>query len=155
QGLEDLQCFVTLPGKYPVVRLTLKYQPLPKVAEGILERDVKTSLDPEIEQEISQQESSERLAARKLFIASDTQGKTDAAPAGNSVSVPPAPAVAGPDSSSGGPSAEKPDVTDKPARGGGRENEIPHGVSTEGEVVDMEAYEAWQQEKQHGTRDEV
>jgi type IV conjugative transfer system coupling protein TraD len=155
QGLEDLQCFVTLPGKYPVVRLTLKYQPLPKVAEGILERDVKTSLDPEIEHEISQQESSERLAARKLFIASDTQGKTDAAPAGNSVSVPPAPAVTGPDSSSTGPTGEKPDVTDKPARGGGRENEIPHGISTDGEVIDMEAYEAWQQEMQHGTRDEV
>lgn len=155
QGLEDLQCFVTLPGKYPVVRLTLKYQPLPKVAEGILERDVKTSLDPEIEQEISQQESSERLAARKLFIPSDTQVKASPAPAGNPVSVPPAPAVIGPDSSSTGPADEKPDVTDKPARGGGRENEIPHGVSTEGEVVDMEAYEAWQQETQHGTRDEV
>lgn len=155
QGLEDLQCFVTLPGKYPVVRLTLKYQPLPKVAEGILERDVKTSLDPEIEQEISQQESSERLAARKLFIPSDTQVKTDPAPAGNPVSVSPAPAVAGPDSSSTGTSGENADVTDKPARGGGRENEIPHGVSTEGEVVDMEAYEAWQQETQHGTRDEV
>ena len=155
QGLEDLQCFVTLPGKYPVVRLTLKYQPLPKVAEGILERDVKTSLDPEIEQEISQQESSERQAARKLFIASDTQVKTDAAPAGNPASVPPAPAVTGPHPSSTGPSGEKPAVTDKPARGGGRENEIPHGVSTEGEVVDMEAYEAWQQETQHSTRDEV
>lgn len=155
QGLEDLQCFVTLPGKYPVVRLTLKYQPLPKVAEGILERDVKTSLDPEIEQEISQQESSERQAARKLFIPSDTQVKSEPAPAGNPVSVPPAPAVTGPHPSSTGPSGEKPAVTDKPARGGGRENEIPHGVSTEGEVVDMEAYEAWQQETQHGTRDEV
>jgi type IV conjugative transfer system coupling protein TraD len=149
QGLEDLQCFVTLPGNYPVVRLRLKYQPLPKVAEGILERDVKTSLDPDIEQEISQQESSERLAARKLFIPSDTQVKTSSAPAGNPVSVPPAPAVTGPHSSSTDPSGEK------PARGGGRENEIPHGVSTEGEVVDMEAYEAWQQEAQHGTRDEV
>lgn len=155
QGLEDLQCFVTLPGKYPVVRLTLKYQPLPKVAEGILERDVKTSLDPEIEQEISQQESSERQAARKLFIPSDTQVKTEPAPAGNPVSVPPAPAVTGPHPSSTGPSGEKPDVTDKPARGGGRENEIPHGISTDGEVIDMEAYEAWQQEMQHGTRDEV
>jgi type IV conjugative transfer system coupling protein TraD len=155
QGLEDLQCFVTLPGKYPVVRLTLKYQPLPKVAEGILERDVKTSLDPEIEQEISQQESSERQAARKLFIPSDTQVKSDPAPAGNPVSVPPALAVTGTHPSSTGPSGEKPAVTDKPACGGGRENEIPHGVSTEGEVVDMEAYEAWQQETQHGTRDEV
>lgn len=155
QGLEDLQCFVTLPGKYPVVRLTLKYQPLPKLAEGILERDVKTSLDPEIEQEISQEESSEREAARKLFIPSDTQVKTDPAPAGTPVSVPPAPAVTGPHPSSAGPSGEKTAVTDKPARGGGRENEIPHGVSTEGEVVDMEAYEAWQQETQHGTRDEV
>jgi type IV conjugative transfer system coupling protein TraD len=155
QGLEDLQCFVTLPGKYPVVRLTLKYQPLPKVAEGILERDVKTSLDPEIEQEISQQESSERQAARKLFIPSDTQVKTDPAPAGNPVSVPPAPAVTGSNPSSTGPSGEKLAVTNKPARGGGRENEIPHGVSTEGEVVDMEAYESWQQETQHGTCDGV
>lgn len=155
QGLEDLQCFVTLPGKYPVVRLTLKYQPLPKVAEGILDRDVKTSLDPEIEQEISHQESSERLAARKLFIPSDTQMKTEPATADNPVSVPPAPAVAGPHSSSTSPSGKKSDVTDKPVRGGGLENEIPHGVSTEGEVVDMEAFEAWQQGTQHGSRDEV
>lgn len=154
QGLEDLKCFVTLPGNYPVVRLTLKYQPLPKVAEGILERDVKTSLDPDIEQEISQQESSERLAARKLFIACETQVKTDPA----SVIVPSAPTVTGgsvPHSSSTGPSGEKPAVTDKPARGGGHENEIPHGVSAEGEIVDREAYEAWQQETQHGTRDEM
>lgn len=155
QGLEDLQCFVTLPGKYPVVRLTLKYQPLPKVAEGILVRDVKTSLDPAIEQEISQQESSERLAARKLFISSDTQVKTDPAPASSPVSVQPAAAVAGSHTSSAGPSGEKADAADKPARGSGRENEISHGVSTEGEVVDMEAYEAWQQETKHGTRDEV
>ncbi|HAN5979094.1 TPA: type IV secretion system DNA-binding domain-containing protein, partial [Escherichia coli] len=45
QSLNDLQCFVTLPGSYPVVKLTMKYEAMPKVADSLLLRDVQTSLD--------------------------------------------------------------------------------------------------------------
>lgn len=159
QELEDLQCFVTLPGRYPVVLLTLKYQPLPKVAEGLLERDVKTSLDPEIEQEISQQESCERLAARKLFLASDTPLENALIPVDAPESEQFAATVTGDNgtsSVSSGGADEKPDGTDKKTvRGSGRENEISHGVSADGEVVEMTVYETRQQNMQHGTRDEV
>ncbi|WP_170875781.1 type IV secretion system DNA-binding domain-containing protein, partial [Salmonella enterica] len=45
QKLNDLQCYVTLPGDYPVVKLSMSYEAMPKVADALLLRDVQTSLD--------------------------------------------------------------------------------------------------------------
>ncbi|HCM3599985.1 TPA: type IV secretion system DNA-binding domain-containing protein, partial [Salmonella enterica subsp. enterica serovar Weltevreden] len=67
QSLNDLQCFVTLPGNYPVVKLTMKYESMPKVADALLLRDVQTSLDQTLEDEIARRTEEERHKFAGLF----------------------------------------------------------------------------------------
>lgn len=67
QMLNDLECFVTLPGDYPVTRLKLKFRKRPVVADALIERDIRTSLDPEIEMQLVAVESEERKAVQALF----------------------------------------------------------------------------------------
>lgn len=67
QSLNDLQCFVTLPGSYPVVKLTMKYEAMPKVADSLLLRDVQTSLDQMLEDEITRRTEEERHKFAGLF----------------------------------------------------------------------------------------
>lgn len=67
QSLNDLQCFVTLPGSYPVVKLTMKYEAMPKVADSLLLRDVQTSLDQMFEDEITRRTEEERHKFAGLF----------------------------------------------------------------------------------------
>lgn len=54
QMLEDLECFVTLPGNYPVVRMALKFVKKAKIAEALPERDIQSSLDPEVDELVTQ-----------------------------------------------------------------------------------------------------
>ncbi len=49
QSLPDLTRYVTLPGPYPAVKLSLKYQARPKVAPEFIPRD----LNPEMENRLS------------------------------------------------------------------------------------------------------
>ncbi|SJF51060.1 conjugal transfer protein TraD [Shigella sonnei] len=49
QSLPDLTCYVTLPGPYPAVKLSLKYQERPKVAPEFIPRDI----NPEMENRLS------------------------------------------------------------------------------------------------------
>lgn len=67
QSLNDLQCFVTLPGSYPVVKLSMKYEAMPKVADALLLRDVQTSLDQTLEDEILRRSEEERHKFAGLF----------------------------------------------------------------------------------------
>ncbi|EPE5170216.1 type IV secretion system DNA-binding domain-containing protein, partial [Yersinia enterocolitica] len=67
QSLNDLQCFVTFPGDYPVVKLTMKYEPMPKVADGVVLRDVQTTLDRTIEDELFKRHAEERRELNVLF----------------------------------------------------------------------------------------
>jgi type IV conjugative transfer system coupling protein TraD len=67
QKLNDLECFVTLPGDYPVTRLKLKFCRRPVVADALVERDFITSLDPDIEMQLVAIESEERKAVQGLF----------------------------------------------------------------------------------------
>ncbi|WP_273855276.1 type IV secretion system DNA-binding domain-containing protein [Serratia liquefaciens] len=57
QKLNDLQCYVTLPGDYPVVKMDIKYKAMRQVAEGRIDRNVEEIFDPEIEQSIAQAEA--------------------------------------------------------------------------------------------------
>jgi len=54
QMLEDLECFVTLPGNYPVVRMSLTFVKKEKIAEALPERDIQSSLDPEVDGAVSE-----------------------------------------------------------------------------------------------------
>ncbi|EJF7529132.1 type-F conjugative transfer system mating-pair stabilization protein TraN, partial [Escherichia coli] len=49
QSLPDLTCYVTLPGPYPAVKLSLKYQERPKVAPEFIPREI----NPEMENRLS------------------------------------------------------------------------------------------------------
>ncbi|MGG6695677.1 UNVERIFIED_CONTAM: conjugal transfer protein TraD, partial [Salmonella enterica subsp. enterica serovar Weltevreden] len=55
------------PGNYPVVKLTMKYESMPKVADALLLRDVQTSLDQTLEDEIARRTEEERHKFAGLF----------------------------------------------------------------------------------------
>ena len=163
QSLNDLECFVTLPGDYPVVRLNMKYQGMPKRAEPLLMRDLKTSLDNDIESELSTRDDEHRRQIDALFnpdAAPVTQPSDTTAPATaeNPAPVPPAqPAVA--EETTAATAA-----TDAPAAssGGGtqqaleqeQEQPVPAGMSEDGEIVDFAAYDAWTEQGGH-TQEQV
>ncbi|EMB1663093.1 type IV secretion system DNA-binding domain-containing protein, partial [Escherichia coli] len=182
QSLNDLQCFVTLPGNYPVVKLTMKYEAMPKVADALLLRDVQTSLDQTLEDEIARRTEEERHRFAGLFEgASLIQAVPGGAfiPQGNLSNTPP-PSVelmAAVLAEANTPPETRPLQTedaagDAPpasaavsaeggsASTGGTERDIeqdlpqdiPPGLNSDGEVVDFAAYEAWAQTS-HQTRD--
>ncbi|UAN24966.1 type IV conjugative transfer system coupling protein TraD (plasmid) [Enterobacter sp. JBIWA003] len=181
QSLNDLQCFVTLPGNYPVVKLTMKYEAMPKSADALLLRDVHTSLDEQIENELLRRTDEERRSMDGLFAREDNsvnQALKDGIPEDNRSNPPEDSDVAAgtnnqPDNSSlqtaGVPTdadTESVDTTtvaggENQTSTGGTERDIerdlkprdnPPGVSTDGEVIDQAAFESWQQ-SQHQTRD--
>ncbi|WP_314723315.1 type IV conjugative transfer system coupling protein TraD [Rahnella variigena] len=177
QKLEDLECFVTLPGDYPVVKMALKYQKLPKVAEAILERDVESSLDPEIEEDLERRGAEESMMDA-LFsqdapvetppVATTLPAIAAVIPAGSQANMPPSPVpaniVMNTDSAPGAttPVAAAVAATGsaETASAGGRDEEIdielPPGMSEDGEIVDFDAYEQYaaQSETQDATRRE-
>ncbi|EHD0605351.1 type IV secretion system DNA-binding domain-containing protein, partial [Salmonella enterica subsp. enterica serovar Newport] len=181
QSLNDLQCFVTLPGNYPVVKLTMKYESMPKVADALLLRDVQTSLDQTLEDEIARRTEEERHKFAGLFEGESLiQAVPGGAfiPEGNLSNTPPPSAdlVAAVLAEANTPPATWPLQTKGasgdadtentasdaggPASTGGTERDIeqdlpqdiPPGLNSDGEVVDFAAYEAWAQTS-HQTRD--
>ena len=162
QSLNDLQCYVTLPGSYPVVKLTMKYEAMPEVAAPLVLRDVQTSLDLAIEDELNRRTEEERRSLDGLFnpvklVAKNPPQQT--APPGatqptGSSSIP---------SSSGATvniTSSVAVVADSSATSAGTQRNreqnvqpiIPPGLNSDGEVVDFAAYEAWAQPT-HKTRD--
>ncbi|HGJ5857823.1 type IV conjugative transfer system coupling protein TraD [Arsenophonus nasoniae] len=53
QNLDDLQCFVSLLGDVPIVKLTLQHKQYKTIAAGKIERDVSAIFDNQIEQELN------------------------------------------------------------------------------------------------------
>jgi type IV conjugative transfer system coupling protein TraD len=176
QKLEDLECFVTLPGDYPVVKMALTYQILPKVAEAILARDVQSSLDPQIEDDLEKRGAEESMMDALFSEDMPVDTTTAAAPVSvTSAVVPPdslstAPALPVPSASvmttPPAPKVSKPATTvaagvaAESASTGGRDEEIemqlPPGISDDGEIVDHDAWEQYaaQSETQEATRRE-
>lgn len=161
QSLNDLECFVTLPGDYPVVRMNMKYQGMPKRAEPLLMRDLKTSLDQDIESELDTRDDAHRRQMDALF-SPDAQSQTvvseacQSAQPASSVQAPVSPPAAAPTSQSDASSVTAAAVAG--SAGGGtqqelqQEHELPAGMSEDGEIIDFGAYEAWAQ--QTGTTQE-
>ena len=181
QKLNDLQCYVTLPGDYPVVKLSMSYEAIPKVADALLLRDVQTSLDQTLEDEIRRRSEEERHKFAGLFEGESLiQAVPGGAfiPEGNLSNTPPPSAdlVAAVLAEANTPPATWPLQTEGasgdadtentasaeggPASTGGTERDIeqdlpqdiPPGLNSDGEVVDFAAYEAWAQTS-HQTRD--
>ncbi|HGJ5921854.1 type IV secretion system DNA-binding domain-containing protein, partial [Arsenophonus apicola] len=53
QNLDDLECFVSLRGNVPIVKLTLEHKQYETIAAGKIERDVSAIFDNQIEQELN------------------------------------------------------------------------------------------------------
>ncbi|AEN67254.1 type IV conjugative transfer system coupling protein TraD (plasmid) [Enterobacter soli] len=68
--LPNLSFYVRLPGEYPVVRLKLKYREMKKHHPGLLERNIRDALSPELEKVIQQIER-EATAAGLTFPTGD------------------------------------------------------------------------------------
>jgi len=76
QSLPDLHCYITLPGDYPVVRMNMRYEKMPFIAQGIIPREVDDSLDPEVEAEIDLREREHDGVSRLLNLVMNEDGET-------------------------------------------------------------------------------
>lgn len=160
QSLNDLECFVTLPGDYPVVRLNMKYQGMPKRAEPLLMRDLRTSLDQDIESELEARDDAYRRQMDALF-SPDAQSRTvvsETSQPASSVQAPVSPPEAPPANQSDASSVTASAVAG--SAGGGmqpelqQEHELPAGMTEDGEIIDFAAYEAWAHQTGH-TQEQV
>jgi type IV conjugative transfer system coupling protein TraD len=171
QSLNDLQCYVTLPGDYPAVKLTMKYQSMPQVAEGFIPRDFRTSLDPSVDEQLSVRSVEEKASFDALFTPDETVAPTTDAhpvPAVNATGGVASPVTTA-EPKSVSTSAQKPasanSATDAKSstaaaqpQGGGTEQELvqtlPPGMNEDGEVYDMAAYDQWASDE-HGTQENI
>ena len=60
--LPNLSFYVRLPGEYPVVRLKLRYRKQAKLHSGIIERNIRDALSPELEKVIQENERAASIA---------------------------------------------------------------------------------------------
>ena len=151
QSLPDLNCYVTLPGQYPVVRMNMTYEKMDFIAAEFLPRELNDSLDPEIEEEITRREldrdSIDRLLGQQESVpdgaapvpqqpsAPASEASVAPAPAHTTVTAPVAAATPAPDSVSA--AAESAATSVPPAETGGRLQEVDGMLvdTTTGEVV--------------------
>ncbi|OLF56977.1 type IV conjugative transfer system coupling protein TraD [Aeromonas veronii] len=71
QRLNDLECYITLPGDFPVVRHKLTYVPKAQCAPDLIERPIDTSLDGKIAQQ--EHRPARGLAATILLAANEPE----------------------------------------------------------------------------------
>ena len=87
QSLNDLECYVTLPGEWPVVRMKLPWKPYREISEGRIPRDVEDVFDPDIEATLAGETADNKAGqiVGRLFgdsgAASATESRPDAKPA--------------------------------------------------------------------------
>jgi type IV conjugative transfer system coupling protein TraD len=96
--LPNLHFYIRLPGEYPVVRLALKYQPQKKLHAGLIERNFRDVLSPELEKVIAENERSASAAGLMFPTGNEVMERDEAAPVvpdrpGAPVKPPPSPAA--------------------------------------------------------------
>ncbi|UXY13553.1 type IV conjugative transfer system coupling protein TraD (plasmid) [Kosakonia sp. ML.JS2a] len=74
--LPNLNFFVRLPGEYPVIRLPLKYRKFKKNHPGLIERNIRDALSPELEKVIQENERSTALAGMRFPTGEESLEKT-------------------------------------------------------------------------------
>lgn len=77
QRLNDLQCYVSLLGDLPIVKVNLKRKEFPKIAEAKVERDMSAVFDSHLEQLIKdadQQNSIQKLAKKVVGTNEEASG---------------------------------------------------------------------------------
>lgn len=86
QSLNDLECYITLPGEWPVVRMKLPWKPYREIAEGRIPRDVEDVFDPDIEATLAGEASDNKagqIVGRLFGDATDAETPADEQNAGN------------------------------------------------------------------------
>ncbi|HHQ4545275.1 TPA: type IV conjugative transfer system coupling protein TraD [Aeromonas veronii] len=161
QMLEDLQCFVTLPGDYPVVRMSLKFVKKAKIAEALPERDIQSSLDPEVDELVEQRlnETGKVFDGIQPGVIAQVVATTLAA---EPQSAPPPSTAA--DQAAQAADANPPQTAAAQVPPAGRDQEItmrpsrPAGVDENGVIYDEDLYAEYQksaQVKESARREEV
>lgn len=93
QSLPNLSCYITLPGEYPVVKMTMRYEKLKDCAPSLLPRDMDISLDAEIEEQLEQRKLEDpgltRLLSGVGLISADNLSGTSPAPSDNQTGADP------------------------------------------------------------------
>ncbi|KLR48148.1 type IV conjugative transfer system coupling protein TraD [Enterobacter ludwigii] len=75
--LPNLSFYVRLPGEYPVVRLKLKYRALKKRHAGLIERNIRDALSPELEKVIQENERAATAAGLTFPTGDEVLEKGD------------------------------------------------------------------------------
>lgn len=86
--LPNLKFFVRLPGEYPVVVLKLKYRKFRKLNQGLIERNIRDALSPELEKVIRENERAAALAGMKFPDGENPQAKETIAASAKTQTVP-------------------------------------------------------------------
>ncbi|MEI7412166.1 type IV conjugative transfer system coupling protein TraD [Pectobacterium aroidearum] len=184
QSLPDLTCYVTLAGPYPAVKLSLKYQERPKIAPEFIPRRIDPLQEARLNAVLAARDTESRGIAA-LFEpdeAAPAEGVPAAVPPASPATdtttpaTPPSqpdaraekPAPAGRPATatdSGGVTAEAPVAAvekdareDKGEKGDEPEIKLPAGVSEDGEVTDLQAFDAGlaaEQQREMHRREEV
>lgn len=159
QSLPDLTCYVTLPGRYPVVRMNMVYEKMDFIAAEFLPRELNDSLDQEIEEEITRRELDSESVDRLLGTLDDTTQAASLTVSDKKISTP-ATAVTSPVSSAVSAVATTVIATAAEENKGGRVKEM-EGLMVDtstGEVLEVregpDDYEAYQQEAMQAMREE-
>jgi type IV conjugative transfer system coupling protein TraD len=161
QMLEDLECFVTLPGNYPVVRMALEFVKKAKIAEALPERDIQSSLDPEVDELVAQRlnETGKVFDGIQPGVIAQVVATTLAA---EPQSAPPPSAAA--DQAAQAADANPPQTAAAQVPPAGRDKELtmrpplPDGVDENGVIYDEDLYAQYQksaQVKESARREEV
>lgn len=77
--LPNLSFYVRLPGEYPVVRLKLKYRAMKKQHAGLIERNIRDALSPELEKIIQENERAAAAAGLTFPTGDEALQKGDEA----------------------------------------------------------------------------
>ncbi|MGL5126945.1 MAG: type IV secretion system DNA-binding domain-containing protein, partial [Aeromonas popoffii] len=164
QMLEDLECFVTLPGNYPVIRMALEFVKTAKIAEALPERDIQSSLDPEVDELVAQRlnETGKVFDGIQPGVIAQVVATTLAA---EPQSAPNPPAAADHTAQATQPTdAPPPQAAATQAPPAGRDKELtmrpplPDGVDENGVIYDEDLYAQYQksaQVKESARREEV
>jgi len=82
QSLNDLECYVTLPGDWPVVKMKMTREPMREIAAGRVDREVEDLFDPDLEETLADGDAVTGQLVSRLFGEEGRPG------AGNGTVVP-------------------------------------------------------------------
>ncbi|BEM85485.1 conjugal transfer protein TraD (plasmid) [Serratia marcescens] len=158
QSLPDLCCYITLPGPYPAIKMKLKFQKRNQKAPPFIERKLDLEADNRLETALDGRELVLGNVSA-LFAPLEESHQTVTAPGTTRITD-----KGDKKPVTGQADSDKPvistaaNTTGAATSGGGTEQELkprveeaeqlPPGISGDGEVVDIAQYEAWQAQQQ-------